>query len=123
MRSRAAVFDEALWEEDLHGMSLGAREAAAAMRARLEALGTPTDDAVFLECATEEAKGRDLPFHRKLRVPAPDGPWGMVFAPARLDGEPVWVCRAFGMRHPPKESRKLDVYDIAARRLRGPRGG
>ena len=54
----------------------------------------------------------------KTRVPCPDGPRGIVYLIAREQtGALSLDVLAFGVRHHPKESHALTVYQIAHDRL------
>jgi hypothetical protein len=53
------------------------------------------------------------------RVPWPNGKWGIVYLIARdkQTGRLSLDILAFGIRHHPKDSHTLDVYETADRRL------
>lgn len=109
------AFDEGFWERDQEAATPAARSAAASWRAEVE------DDGVDIRrlrpCDPEGRDGTRLSGCVKVYVPAPAGPWGVVLEVA-LDAHGAWLdYRAFGLRHPPRESRRLSVYQIAHRRL------
>ena len=55
----------------------------------------------------------------KVYVPTSDRPHGMVFEITRdSSGRLRLAYAAFGLRHPPAESRQPSVYEVAHRRLR-----
>jgi len=117
-RGHAPVaFDEAAWSEDLHNTSDAGRAAATRIRAELEREGQPVDD--LLACDEEGRDGTSLPQCAKTRVPWANGKWGIVYLIARdkQTGRLSLDVLAFGMRHHPKGSHALTVYEIAHRRL------
>ena len=114
-RTPPVVFDDAAWDEDLRRASDSARRTAHDARAEFEEFGVPI---VRLKaCASEGADGTRLPGCIKVYLPAPAGPHGMVFEIDRIDGRLRLLYAAFGLRHPPRESRQQSVYAIAHRRL------
>src|SRR5271154_1934646 len=111
------AFDEAAWSEDLRQTTDTGRVAATRKRAQLERDGQPVDE--LLACDEDGRDGTSLPEYVKTRIPWPDGKWDIVYLIARdkrtkrlsLD------VLAFGMRHHPKGSHALNVYEVADRRL------
>jgi hypothetical protein len=70
-------------------------------------------------CDPEGRDGTKLPACFKVYLPAPNGKFGMVFRFVR-GGEGLRLrYLAFGMRHHPRDSNALMVYEIAHRRLHG----
>jgi hypothetical protein len=111
------AFDEAAWSEDLRQTTDTGRAAATSKRAELERDGQPVDE--LLACDEEARDGTSLPECVKTRVPWPDGKWGIVYLIAR-DKQTRRLSLdvlSFGMRHHPKGSHALTVYEIAHRRL------
>ena len=53
----------------------------------------------------------------KIRLPPPNGKFGMVFRIERQLGRSVLVFAAFGVRHHPREANAPTVYEIAHDRL------
>ncbi len=111
------AFDEAAWNEDLRNNTDAGRAAANAKRAELERDGQPVDE--LLACDEEARDGTSLPKCVKTRVPWPDGKWGIVYLIARdkKTGRLSLDVLSFGMRHHPKGSHALNVYEVAHRRL------
>jgi hypothetical protein len=115
-RPRFAVrFDAEALAEDLHHATAAGRLVCERERARLEREGVPADE--LKACQAEGREGTELAGCVKTYLPQPDGPWGMVFAGDReLDGTPVLVCLAFGLRHPMR-AWQPSVYHVAHWRL------
>lgn len=68
-------------------------------------------------CDPEGRDGTKLPACFKVYLPAPDGKFGMVLRFIR-DGESLALrYLAFGVRHHPRDSNALTVYEIADRRF------
>lgn len=118
MSARARVrFDERTWASDMARATPEAHAAGEAARARLERDGVP-----HVELRPCEAEGRDgtsLPDCLKVYVPAPAGPWGLVFRLARDSAGVFLAVIAFGLRHPPP-GRRSSVYQVAHQRLQQP---
>jgi hypothetical protein len=117
-RGHAPVaFDEAAWSEDLRQTTDIGRAEATRKRVRLEQDGQPVDE--LLACDEQARDGTSLPECVKTRVPRPDGKWGVVYLIARdkQTGRLSLDVLAFGIRHHPKGSHALTVYEIAHRRL------
>jgi hypothetical protein len=110
-----ALFDDAAFAEDLRRSSDAGREVALAARREFEAQGVPTK--VLLACDEEGPDGTALRHCVKMRLPPPDGKFGMVFRIEVRSGKPVLVFASFGVRHQPVESNASTVYEIAHRRL------
>lgn len=74
---------------------------------------------ILRRCDPEGRDGTKLPACFKVYLPAPNGKFGMVFRFVR-DGEGLGLrYLAFGVRHHPRDSNALTVYEIAHRRLHG----
>jgi hypothetical protein len=112
-----ALFDDAAFAEDLGRASDAGEEAALAAREEFEAEGVPI--ANLLACDEEGPEGTTLQHCLKLRLPPPDGKFGMVFRIELRDDRSVLVFAAFGVRHHPRGSNAPTVYEIAHRRLQG----
>ena len=110
-----ALFDEAAFAEDLQRTSKTGEVVALAARREFEADGIPVGS--LLACDEEGPDGTELRHCVKLRLPPPNGKFGMVFRIERQKGRSVLTFAAFGTRHHPANSHALTVYDIAHRRL------
>lgn len=110
-----ALFDDAAFAEDLRRASEAGEEVARAARKEFEAAGVPVER--LLACDEEGAEGTALRHCVKLRLPPPDGKFGMVFRIELQDGKPVLAFAAFGVRHHPREAKAPTVYEIAHYRL------
>lgn len=115
-RGRApALFDDAAFVEDLRRASDAGEEVALAARREFEAQGVPV--ASLLACDEEGPEGTALRHCMKLRLPPPDGKFGMVFRVELREGKSLLAFAAFGVRHHPAESNAPTVYEIAHHRL------
>jgi hypothetical protein len=112
-----ALFDDAAFAEDLGRASDAGEEVALAARKEFETEGVPV--ANLLACEEEGPEGTALQHCLKLRLPPPDGKFGMVFCIELRDGKSVLAFAAFGVRHHPRESNAPTVYEIAHQRLNG----
>jgi hypothetical protein len=101
--------------------TVAAREVAAAARENFETAGVPFDQ--LKPCHPEGPAGTALDHCVKVYLPAPAGPHGMVFEIVRIRGRLRLIYAAFGLRHPPPESRQPSVYEVAHRRLTAPDDG
>jgi hypothetical protein len=111
------AFDEAAWSEDLRKTTDTGRATATRKRVELERDGQPVDE--LLACDEEGRDGTSLPECVKTRIPWPAGKWGIVYLIAR-DKQTKRLSLdvlSFGMRHHPKGSHALNVYEVAHRRL------
>ena len=109
-----ALFDPKAWEADLARSTATGREAGEAAQRDYEANGIPRSH--LRPCEGEGRDGTMLPDY-KVRVPHPDGKWGIVFKSIILDGRPTMELVGFGARHHPKIAHALNVYELASRRL------
>jgi hypothetical protein len=111
------AFDELAWNQDLRDGSDAGRAAATTKRAKLERDGQPVDE--LLACDEDARDGTSLPECVKTRVPWSDGKWGIVYLIARdkQTGRLSLDVLSFGIRHHPKGSHALNVYEVAHRRL------
>jgi len=114
-------FDEAAWAEDLARARPEARSAARQTREELERTGQLVAD--LKPCLPEAPDGTRLPGCTKAYVPSPDGPWGLVYRVAVDETGAFLAHLAYGLRHPPAESRQPSVYAVADRRLGDPGTG
>jgi hypothetical protein len=112
-----ALFDNALFAEDLKRASDTGRKVALASRAEYEPHGVPLDD--LLACEDEGPEGTALAHCMKIYLPRPSGKFGMVFRIALCEGKAQLVYAAFGVRHHPRDSHAPTVYEIAHSRLHG----
>lgn len=109
------LFDDAAFAEDLRRASESGGEVARAARTTFEAEGVPL--ANLLACDEEGPDGTALKHCLKLRLPPPDGKFGMVFRIELWEGKPTLVFAAFGVRHHPPDAKAPTVYEIAHHRL------
>jgi len=105
------------FEEDRAASTDAGRAAAKAARTNYERAGIPRSH--LRPCDIEGRDGTRLPDCYKVRVPHPNGRWGMVFKAQVIAGRPRMDFVAFGVRHHPAESHALSVYEVASRRLNG----
>lgn len=110
-----ALFDDAAFAEDLRRASNAGTEVALAARKDFEGEGVPIGS--LLSCDEEGPDGTALRHCVKLRLPPPNGKFGMVFRIEQRQGRSVLVFAAFGVRHHPADSGAPTVYEIAHRRL------
>jgi hypothetical protein len=102
--------------------SSAARRVAEAARNEFESYGVPI--ASLKPCDAEGADGTQLTGCAKVYLPPPVGLHGMVLRFARQpDGRFTLAYAAFGLRHPPRDSRQPSVYEVAHRRLHPPADG
>jgi len=110
-----ALFDDAAFAEDLQRASNAGTEVALAARKEFEGEGVPVGS--LLACDEEGSDGTELRHCVKLRLPPPDGKFGMVFRIEQRQERSVLVFAAFGVRHHPLEANAPTVYEIAHSRL------
>lgn len=110
-----ALFDNAAFAEDLERASDVGREVALSARAEFAERGVPVEN--LLACDEERPDGTALVHCVKIRLPHPDGKFGMVFRIELREGKSVLAFAAFGVRHHPPDSNAPTVYEIAHRRL------
>lgn len=110
-----ALFDAAAFADDLNRASDAGREVALTARSDFEQKGVPL--AHLLACEDEGPEGTRLANCVKVRLPHPDGKFGMVFRIELRDGRSLLAFAAFGVRHHPHGSNAPTVYEIAHRRL------
>jgi hypothetical protein len=106
-----ALFDDAIFAEDMKRTSDTGREVALASRAEYERHGVPLND--LLACEEEGPEGTALAHCMKIYLPRPVGKFGMVFRIALREGKAQLVYAAFGIRHHPRTSHAPTVYEIA----------
>lgn len=111
----SALFDDAAFAEDLTRANEAGRAVALAARNEFEESGVPV--AYLLACDEEGPDGTALLHCMKVRLPHPDGRFGMVFRIELREGKSVLAFAAFGVRHHPPDSNAPTVYEIAHRRL------
>jgi hypothetical protein len=111
----SALFDDAAFVEDLNRASEAGRVIALAARKDYEQDGIPTEQ--LLACEDEGPEGTALANCVKVRLPHPDGKFGMVFRIERRAGKLLLAYAAFGVRHHPRQANALSVYEVAHRRL------
>jgi hypothetical protein len=116
-RGFPAHFDPDGWEEDLARTTPAGRKAAETARSAYEQNGIPFE---YLRSVEEEGRdGTVLPDCAKVYLPQPAGRFGMVFRAIKVDDRMHLACLAFGVRHPPKDSRRPTVYQLAHQRIHG----
>ena len=111
-----AQFDDAAFSEDWERTSEAGRKVAGAARREYERDGVPIDD--LLPCEEEGPEGTVLKHCMKVYLPRPDGKFGMVFRIELGEDKALLVYAAFGIRHHPRDSHALTVYEIAHNRFR-----
>lgn len=102
-------------EEDLARSTQAGRTAAEASLRAYEASGVPRSH--LKPCEPEGRDGTNLPDCAKVYLPQPDGRFGMIFRVDREPHKPALLFLAFGVRHHPRSSHALTVYEIAHNRL------
>ncbi len=106
------IFDDSVFGEDLQRAG---SDIAAAARKDYERNGVPVAD--LFACDEESQDSTRLPGCVKVYLPRPAGRFGMVFTVERQAGKLMLAYLAFGVRHHPRESNALTVYQVADRRL------
>lgn len=109
------AFENYAFSVDVKRMSASGAAVAKKTRAHYERHGVPTDQ--LRKCEVEGSDGTSLPSCLKVYLPAPAGPFGMVFQLVSRQGELHLRYLAFGARHHPHGSNAFTVYQIADRRL------
>lgn len=111
------AFDELAITEDLARLGEAGAEALAELGRDIDRLGGLPRERL-MACEPEGRDGSQLGGCVKTYVPWPTGRFGAVMVavsdPERAIGLRVM---AFGVRHQPRESHALSVYQIAHRRL------
>ena len=110
-----ALFDDAAFADDLNRAGDAGGRVALAARNEYEQDGVPLE--ALLACDEEGSQGTMLLHCVKVRLPHPDGKFGMVFRIELRGAKSVLVFAAFGVRHHPRASHAPTVYEIAHRRL------
>jgi hypothetical protein len=110
-------FDELALAEDLARLGEPGAQALVGLRAEIErAGGLPKSR--LMACQAEGRDGTRLGGCVKTYAPWPAGRFGAVFVAVSHPERPLMLrAIAFGVRHQPRESRALSVYEIAHRRL------
>jgi len=110
-RTPPVVFDEVAWDEDMTRASSAGRTGAEAARRDYESGGVPI--VALQACDPEGPGGTQLRRCVKVYIPAADRPHGMVFEITRdSSGQLRLAYAAFGLRHPPRQSRQPSVYEV-----------
>ena len=117
-RRYRVIFNRDAIAEDLAHATQAAREIGEHAVARLQRDGITRQQ--LFACKAEERDGTRLPGCVKIYLPQPDGRCGMVFQLRSDEHGPFLFCLAFGIRHPPRDSRRPSVYQVADRRLNPP---
>jgi hypothetical protein len=112
------VFDSDAITEDLAHATKAAREIGERAVRRLERDGITSEQ--LHACKAEERDGTHLPSCVKTYLPQPAGRCGMVLRLKVDEHGPFLFCLAFGVRHPPRDSHRPSVYQVAHRRLHQP---
>jgi len=110
-----ALFDDAIFAEDVKRASDTGRTIANAVRSEYEQDGVPLDH--LLACEEEGPEGAALAHCMKVYLPRPDGKFGMVFRIELRAGKSLLAYAAFGVRHHPRDSHAPTVYETAHQRL------
>lgn len=100
---------------DIASSAVAGADAARSARREYERDGIPRSH--LMPCESEGRDGTELQQCFKTYIPQAGGQWGMVFKAQVIDGRPRMDFLAFGVRHHPKDSQALTVYEIAHRRL------
>jgi hypothetical protein len=108
-------FDPDPWDQDLARSTPAGDTTVQAARRNYEPNGIPVSH--LKACEPEGRDGTSLPDCVKAYLPQPNGRFGMVFTIDREGDEPALLFLAFGVRHHPKGSHALNVYEVADRRL------
>jgi hypothetical protein len=109
--------NDVLLEEDLAHTTAAGRAAIAPLIDQLKITGVPKS---WLKgCQAEGRDGTQLPGCVKIYVPQPTGKFGIISKVIEVDRRLRLEFLAFGVRHHPKGSHALTVYQIAHRRLHG----
>jgi hypothetical protein len=109
------VFTDDAFDEDIAHAGSGGRGTAETARQRYEENGVPVDELRHVQ--DEGPDGTILPRCLKVYLPPPDGRFGMVFEFAIYETGARLRYLAFGVRHHPRGSHALTVYEVADRRL------
>lgn len=110
-----ARFDPDPWDEDLARSTPAGRQTAQAARRDYQPNGIPRSH--LKPCEAQGSDGTNLPDCVKGYLPQPNGKFGMVFTIDRKADKPTLLFLAFGVRHHPKGSNALTVYELAHQRL------
>ncbi len=113
-----ARFDPEAWEEDLVRTTPAGRTAAERARSAYERIGVPRSD--LRPCDADGPASTMLPRCLKVYLPPPVGRFGMVFRVVEVERHLRLEFLAFGVRHHPRDSNALTVYQLAHRRLHRP---
>jgi hypothetical protein len=110
-------FDELVLAEDLARLGEAGAQALVGLQAEIERDGG-LPSSRLMACQAEGRDGTRLGGCVKTYVPWPAGRFGAVFIAVSHPEWPLMLrAIAFGVRHQPRESRVLSVYEIAHRRL------
>lgn len=113
------AFDEFAIAEDLARLGDAGGEALAEFGREIERLGGLPRERL-MACEERGRDGTELGGCVKAYVPSPAGRFGVVMAAVSHPARPIGLrVIAFGIRHQPRESHALTVYEIAHRRLHG----
>jgi hypothetical protein len=111
-----ARFDEEAISTDLEHLSNAAGAALVQLRREVDRDGG-LPKSRLLRCQDEGRDGTRLEEWVKIRVPWPDGPWGIVFRAVAHPTRPFGLrAIAYGERHPSRTG-KPSVYEVGSQRL------
>ncbi len=110
-----ARFDPDAFAEDLARTTPTGRATAESAREEYEHNGIPRSQ--LRPCDDEGRDGTSLPGCLKVYLPQPAGRFGMVFEVVRTRGKLELEYLAFGIRHQPRGSNALTVYELAGARV------
>lgn len=101
-----ALFDDAAFAEDMRRASDAGEEAALKARREFEAEGVALE--ALLACDEDGPDGTALRHCVKLRLPPPDGKFGMVFRIELRMAGPCWslLPSGFVITHPRRKHRR-----------------
>jgi hypothetical protein len=110
-------FDDDALREDLANLPASAKEALRLFHKELHRLGG-IPRSRLLACQAEGRDGTRLGGCVKTYIPWPDGRFGAVLIAVTHPNRPMALrAFAFGVRHPPRGSTALSVYERADSRL------
>lgn len=111
-------FDDDALTEDLDRLPASAEVALGSFRKEVRR-GGGIPRSRLMACQAEGRDGTRLGGCVKTYIPWPDGRFGAVFAAVTHPDRPMALrAIAFGIRHHPRGSTALTVYEVADRRLR-----
>jgi hypothetical protein len=112
-------FDDDALAEDLDRLPVSAEVALRSFRKETRRQGG-VQKSRLMACQAEGRDGTRLGGCVKTYIPWPDGRFGALFVAVTHPDRPLALrAIAFGVRHHPRESNALSVYEVAHQRLHG----